>query len=61
MCPMVLGMLIPRSGKDFADRLLTGAVTGLGPVNVTKSLWTACLTSLLWAKKQFPLVASFHI
>ena len=61
LCPMVLRLLIPRSGEDFLDRLVSVLLLDLGPVKVARSLWTTCLTSLLWSRKCFPFVASSHI
>ena len=59
-CPTALGMDIPGSGKDFADRQLNVAVTGLDlSSGDQKSLHHVFV--VLWSRKIFPLVAFSHI
>ena len=61
ICPMLLGMLIPRPGKYFVDRPLNVLLLDWVLLTVAKSLWTICLTKLLWFRIWFPLVAFSHI
>ena len=56
ICPKVLRMHIPRSGKDFAG----GPLNVLFLLTVTKTLRTAHLTCLPWSKEWFPLAAFPH-
>ena len=51
ICPTALGILIPMSGEDFIDMLLTVLLLDSGLLIVAQSLWTACLTCLLWSRK----------
>ena len=51
ICLTALGMLIPSSVKDFIDRLLNVLLLDLALLTIVKSLWTICLSSLLWSRK----------
>ena len=55
---MVLGMFIPSLAKIS---LVGHSMCYTRPLLVSKSLWTTCLSSLLWSRKIFPLVTSSHI
>lgn len=44
VCPMVPGMLTPRSGKDFFDRPLDVLLLDQALLPVAQSLWPACLS-----------------
>ena len=48
--PTVLGMLLLKAGEDFLDRPLDVLLVDQAPSTVAKSLWTICLTSLLWSR-----------
>ena len=52
-CPKVLGMLTPKSVKDFLVSLLSVLL-----LDLAIDLWTMCLTSLLWSRKCSLLVLS---
>lgn len=61
-CPMVLGMLIPRWGKDFVDRPLNALLPDKALfVNSSLTPLDCLFYSLLWSRKWLPLVASSHI
>lgn len=50
---LVLGRFIPRSGKDYVDR--PPNVLFLDQALLIILLWSACLTSLLWSRRCFPM------
>ena len=52
--PMVLGMNIPRSGKDFPDRQINMLLLDYALLTVAKSLWKTSIPSLFWSRKIFP-------
>ena len=51
---MVLGMNIPRSGKDFPDRQINMLLLDYALLTVAKSLWKTSIPSLFWSRKIFP-------
>ena len=56
---MVLGMLIPRSGRDSADRPSVRCY-GTNPKNRSQETLDHLSQQPLWSVKTFPLVASSH-
>ena len=57
---MAVGMLVPKSGKDFIDGPLSVLLVDLALLTVAQRLWIPVLQSVM-SRKRFPLVAPSHI
>ena len=57
---MAVGMLVPKSGKDFIDGPLSVLLVDQALLTVAQRLWIPVLQSVM-SRKRFPLVAPSHI